>query len=289
MIELGKYQVLEVCKKTDFGIYLCEPGSEDKNHRVLLPLKEVPEGTGLKDRLTVFVYKDSDDREIATTAKVPLTVGELAVLRVKEVTKIGAFLDWGLAKDLLLPFKEQAAKVKEGDEVLVSLYVDKSNRLCATMKVYNLLSTNSNYKSGDTVSGIVYDIIEAFGAFVAVDNKYSALIPKKELFKPLKIGDVVQARIIDIRDDGKLTLSLRDKSYIQIDYDADMILNMLKDSGGYLPYHDKTDAEVIKNKFHISKNAFKRAVGKLYKEGIISIEENGIRLVDSAECGNRLL
>jgi len=115
MIELGKYQVLEVCKKTDFGLYLREPDSEDKNHTILLPLKEVPEGTGPNDKLTVFVYKDSEDREIATTAKVPLTVGELAVLRVKEVTKIGAFLDWGLAKDLLLPFKEQTAKVKAGD------------------------------------------------------------------------------------------------------------------------------------------------------------------------------
>jgi len=280
MIELGKYQVLEVCKKTDFGLYLREPDSEDKNHTILLPLKEVPEGTGPNDKLTVFVYKDSEDREIATTAKVPLTVGELAVLRVKEVTKIGAFLDWGLAKDLLLPFKEQTAKVKAGDEVLVSLYVDKSNRLCATMKVYDLLSTNSDYKKGDMVSGIVYDKIEAFGAFVAVDNKYSALIPKKELFMHLEIGDRLQARVIDVREDGKLTLSLRDKSYIQINHDADMILEMLKEAEGYLPYHDKTDAEIIKNKFHISKKAFKRAIGKLYKEGVISIKEDGIRLIN---------
>ncbi|HPU63826.1 MAG TPA: S1-like domain-containing RNA-binding protein [Mobilitalea sp.] len=277
MIELGKYQLLEVCKKTDFGIYLCEPGS-DKSHTVLLPQKEVPEGTNLNDKITVFVYKDSEDREIATTSKVPLTVGELAVLKVKEVTKIGAFLDWGLSKDLLLPFKEQTSKVKEGDEVLVSLYVDKSSRLCATMKVYDLLYTNSNYKKGDMVSGIVYDKIDAFGAFVAVDNKYSALIPKKELFKPLKIGDIVEARVIEVRSDGKLTLSIRDRSFIQMDYDADTILEMLKEAGGYLPYHDKTDAEAVKNKFQMSKKAFKRAIGKLYKEGAIIIEEDGIRL-----------
>lgn len=279
MIELGKYQVLEVCKKADFGVYLCEPGLEDLSHRVLLPLKEVPEGTRLKDKLTVFVYKDSEDREIATTAKVPLSVGGLAVLKVKEITRIGAFLDWGLAKDLLLPFKEQTVKVKAGDEILVSLYVDKSNRLCATMKVYDFLSTGPEYKKGDMVSGIVYDRIDAFGAFVAVDNMYSALIPKKELYKPLNIGDKIHARVIDVREDGKLTLSLRDKSYIQADYDAEMILEMLKKEGGYLPYHDKTDAEVIKNKFQISKNAFKRAVGKLYKEGTITIEEGGIRLI----------
>lgn len=276
MIELGKYQVLKVCKETGHGVYLCEPGYE--NHKVLLPQKEVPEGIKINDSLTVFVYKDSDDREIATVAKVPLTTGGLAVLKVKEVTKIGAFLDWGLSKDLLLPFKEQTAKVREGDEVLVSLYVDKSNRLCATMKVYSLLATNSDYKKGDMVSGIVYDIIDAFGAFVAVDNIYSALIPKHELFRPLKIGDIIHARVIEKREDGKLTLSLRDKSYIQINSDAEMILEMLKNSGGFLPYHDKTDAEIIKAKFQISKNAFKRAIGKLYKEGIISIDDDGIRL-----------
>ena len=281
MIELGKYQVLEVCRKTDFGLYLCEPGRADKNHTILLPMKEVPEGTGLNDKLTVFVYKDSEDREIATTAKVPLTAGELAVLKVKEVTKIGAFLDWGLSKDLLLPFKEQTAKVKEGDEILVSLYVDKSNRLCATMKVYDLLSTNSHYKKGDMVSGIVYDIIDAFGTFVAVDNMYSALIPRNQLFNPLNIGDRIQARVIDVREDGKLTLSMRDKSYIQMNYDADTILDMLKKSGGYLPYHDKTDAEIIRNEFHMSKKAFKRAIAKLYKDSIISIEENGIRLTSN--------
>lgn len=278
MIELGQYQELEVCKKTDFGLYLCEPGS-DKNSRVLLPIKEVPKGTKLKDKLTVFVYKDSEDREIATTAKVPLTIGKLAVLTVKEVTKIGAFLDWGLMKDLLLPFKEQTAKVKAGDQVLVSLYIDKSKRLCATMKVYDFLSTDSKYQKGDRVSGIVYDKIEAYGTFVAVDNMYSALVPNNELFKPLSIGETIQARVADIREDGKLTLSLRDKSYVQMDYDADMILEHLKNAGGFLPYHDKTDADIIKVKFQISKNAFKRAIGKLYKEGIINIEENGISLI----------
>lgn len=278
MIELGKYQELEVCKISEFGVYLCDPEA-DKGHKVLLPIKEVPKGTKLFDKLTVFVYKDSEDRKIATTVKVPLTVGKLAVLTVKEVTKIGAFLDWGLMKDLLLPFKEQTYKVKAGDKVLVSLYVDKSSRLCATMKVYELLSTDSEYQKGDRVKGFVYDIIDTFGAFVAVDNIYSALIPNKELFMPLSTGDVVEARVIDKREDGKLTLSLRDKSYIQISYDAETILERLKNAGGFLPYHDKTDAGIIKSQFQLSKNAFKRAIGKLYKEGIISIEDSGIRLI----------
>lgn len=279
MIELGKYQILEVCKKTDFGVYLFKPG-EDSEHRILLPLKEVPSDTKLNDKINVFVYKDSEDREIATTAEVPLTVGGTAVLKAKEITNIGAFLEWGLMKDLLLPFKEQTHTVKEGENVLVALYVDKSDRLCATMKVYEYLQSDSNYKLGDMVSGIVYDNIDSFGTFVAVDNIYSALIPNNELFKPLKYGDIVNARIANVREDKKLTLSLREKSYIQMDSDSEMILQSLVDAGGFLPFHDKSDADEIKNKFQISKSAFKRAIGKLYKNGSITIKDDGIRLIE---------
>jgi predicted RNA-binding protein (virulence factor B family) len=279
MIELGKYQILEVSNRTDFGVYLYEPGVAN-SQKILLPLREVPEDTQLNDKINVFVYKDSEDRDIATTATVPLTVGELAELKVKEVTNIGAFLEWGLMKDLLLPFKEQTYKVNEGDKVLVSLYVDKSSRLCGTMKVYDYLSSSSKYKKGDIVSGTVYDQIDAFGTFVAVDNLYSALIPNIELFKPITLGEKVVARVISTREDGKLTLSLRKKSYLQIDSDADIILSKLKDAGGFLPYHDKSDAEDIKNQFQLSKNAFKRAIGKLYKEGTIIIEGNGIKSIE---------
>jgi predicted RNA-binding protein (virulence factor B family) len=278
MIELGKYQTLEVVKKTDFGFYLGEPGT-DGRHTVLLPMKEAPEGTASGDRLEVFLYKDSEDREIATTSKVPVTIGGLAVLKVKEVSKIGVFLDWGLMKDLLLPFKEQTAQVEEGDQVLITLYVDKSSRLCATMKVYDLLDTHSGYKKNDMVTGIVYEEIEAFGMFVAVDNKYSAMIPKNEMFSRIKVGDTVHARVINVREDGKLTLSLREKSYVQIDSDSEMIMKKLKASGGFLPYHDNSDPDQIKDEFKISKNAFKRALGKLYKEGAIIITDEGIRSV----------
>ncbi len=277
MIELGKYQTLEVVKKTDFGLYLSESGGDAK-HTILLPLREVPEGTGLDDKLNVFIYKDSEDREIATTSKVPLTIGELAVLKVKDVSSIGAFLDWGLMKDLLLPYKEQTSKVEEGDQVLVSLYTDKSNRLCATMKVYDLLSTESNYKKDDQVTGIVYDSIDTFGVFVAVDNKYSGMIPKNELYPALKIGDTVSARVISVREDGKLNLSLRDKSHLQMDADSDLVLTKLKAAGGSLPYCDNSSPEEIKAEFKLSKNAFKRAIGKLYKAGTISITEDGIQL-----------
>ncbi|HHT88293.1 MAG TPA: S1 RNA-binding domain-containing protein [Clostridiales bacterium] len=277
MIELGKYQILKVCKISDFGVYLCEPNTENSK-RVLLPIKEVPEQTELNDMIKVFIYKDSEDREIATTSNVPLTVGGTDVLKVKQITKIGAFLEWGLAKDLLLPYKEQTHKVKEGDDVLVALYVDKSNRLCATMKVYDYLLSGSKYQQGDIVTGIVYDRIDAFGVFVAVDNIYSALIPNNEIYAPLKYGDVIKARVAYIREDKKLTLSLRDKSYIHIDSDAELILQCLKDEDGFLPFHDKSNADDIRDKFKISKNAFKRAVGKLYKNGTITIEDDGIRL-----------
>lgn len=278
MIELGKYQTLEVVKKTDFGLYLSEPNTGGK-HTILLPIREVPENTVVGDKLKVFLYKDSEDREIATTVQVPLTIDGLAVLKVKEVSKIGAFLDWGLMKDLLLPYKEQTTKVEEGDQVLVTLYTDKSNRLCATMKVYELLQTDSNYKKDDQVTGIVYDILESFGAFVAVDNKYSAMVPNNELFSSVKIGDTVHARVISVREDGKLNLSLRDKSYLQMDTDSEMIMKKLKASGGFLPYNDSSSPEDIKEEFKISKNAFKRSIGRLYKAGSITITEDGIRIV----------
>lgn len=278
MIELGKYQTLEVIKQTDFGIYLGEINSDGKTS-ILLPKSEVPEGTVAGDHLKVFLYRDSEDREIATTTKVPLTLGALAVLKVKEVNKIGAFLDWGLMKDLFLPYKEQTTEVKEGDSVLVTLYLDKSNRLCATMKVYDLLSTGAPYKKDDAVTGIVYEILDSFGVFVAVDNKYSAMIPHNEIFVPIKIGDSITGRITQVRDDGKLTISLREKSYIQMDSDAVMIMDKLKAADGILPYNDKSDPADIKSTFNLSKNSFKRAIGRLYKAGAITITEDGIRIV----------
>lgn len=278
MIELGKYQTLEVIKQTDFGIYLGEIDSDGKTS-ILLPKSEVPQGTSTGDHIKVFLYKDSEDREIATTAKVPLVIGELAVLKVKEVNKIGAFLDWGLMKDLLLPYKEQTSEVKEGDNLLVTLYLDKSSRLCATMKVYEILSTESPYKKDDVVTGIVYEIVDSFGVFVAVDNKYSAMIPHNEIFVPIKVGDDITGRVIQVRDDGKLTISLREKSYIQMDTDTVMIMEKLKAADGFLPYSDKSNPDTIKSEFNLSKNSFKRAIGRLYKAGAITITEDGIRIV----------
>lgn len=180
MMKLGKKQVLTVVKKVDFGVYL--GGEEEK---VLLPKKQVPEGIELGDPVEVFLYKDSDDRLIATTNEPKLTLGELAVLTVADVGRFGAFLDWGLEKDLFLPFKQQTAKVQKGDKCLVTLYIDKSERLCATMKVYDMLRKDSPYQKDDMVEGIIYDRSDEFGLFVAVDNRYSARIPKKEAYGKL--------------------------------------------------------------------------------------------------------
>lgn len=276
MIKLGETLELEVLKSTDFGVYLCEPGKPE-GERVLLPKAQVPKDIKTHDIITVFIYKDSEDRLIATTMEPKLKLGTTALLQVKEVTPIGAFLDWGLAKDLLLPFKEQTKRVRPGDEVLVALYIDKSHRLCATMKVYDYLRTDSPYKKDDKVTGIVYEVIDSFGAFVAVDNCYCALIPSKELQIPLQVGDKITARITSVKEDGKLDLSVREKVHLQIDDDAQNIFDKLKASGGFLPYHDKSDSEEIKREFNLSKNAFKRAIGRLMKEGKIRISSTGIQ------------
>ncbi|MCR4587177.1 MAG: S1 RNA-binding domain-containing protein [Lachnospiraceae bacterium] len=281
-MELGKIQTLKVNKEVEFGVYLADPDNADpkQDERVLLPGKQVPEGTKTGDLLEVFLYKDSSDRLIATTARPAMTLGEVALLKVAQVGRIGAFLDWGLEKDLLLPFKEQTRKVEDGDEVLAALYVDKSGRLAATMKVYHYLHTDSPYKKDDTVHGMIYEISKNFGAFVAVDDRYSALISTRELYgnKQLQVGDRVEARIISVKADGKLDLSIREKAYLQIGEDAEAILRLMEEMGGSLPFTDKADPELIREKTGMSKNEFKRAVGNLLKNGKIRILEDSIEV-----------
>ena len=275
MIELGKIQKLEVIRQTPIGVYLSsrdDKSSED----ILLPKNQVPQELEVGDDIEVFVYNDSEDRKICTVKKPKLAIGELAVLKVVETTKIGAFLDWGLEKDLLLPFKEQEGDVKKGEEYLVALYVDKSNRLCATMKIYNMLSSASPYKKNDRVHGIIYSFNNQFGYFVAVDNKYHGLILNKEIYGNYAIGDNVEARIKEVRTDGKLELSLREAAYDEIEGDAQKIINQLKLHNGKLQLNDNSAPEKIKAELNMSKKAFKRAVGRLLKEGAIKLTEDGI-------------
>ena len=278
MIELGKKQTLLVVKKVEFGVYLAEKMDADAKDRVLLPAKQVPENTAEGSRMEVFIYKDSKDRLIATTREPVLTVGKTAVLKVRQVTKIGAFLDWGLEKDLLLPYHEQTVRVHEGQECLVALYVDKSSRLCATMNVYPYLEKNSPYKKEDQVKGRVYQTSDNFGVFVAVDDRYSALIPAREAAGKYRPGTILNLRVTEVKEDGKLNVSDRQKAYLQIDEDAKNVLQVIEEFAGVLPFDDKAAPEVIRREFGLSKNAFKRAVGHLLKEGKIEIRERRIYL-----------
>ena len=188
------------------------------------------------------------------------------------------FLDWGLGKDLFLPYKEQTTELKAGDKVLVGIYVDKSSRLCATMKVYNYLSCNSTYEAEDMVQGVVYNYNPQYGAFVAVNNKYHGLIQTKELTTNVHIGMEVEARVKSVRPDGKLDLALRKKSYLQIEDDAQKILDYMKKNHGQIGYTDKEKPEIIRKDFGMSKSEFKRAIGRLLKEKRIIIKENNIFL-----------
>ena len=275
-MKLGEKQTLYVVKKVDFGVYLAESPDSGED-RVLLPRRQVPPDAGIGDRLEVFLYKDSKDRLIATTQTPRLMMGEVAQLTVVQTGKIGAFLDWGLEKDLLLPFRQQVKRVAEGEKVLVSLYIDKSERLCATMNVYHNLRTDSPYHTEDEVVGRAYASSDEFGVFVAVDNCYSALIPKKELYGQGELGEDLRARVSKVQPDGRLVLSIREKAYLQIHEDAERLLEIIDSYDGVLPFNDKVSPAIILRETGMSKNEFKRAVGNLLKAGKIQITEKVIR------------
>jgi predicted RNA-binding protein (virulence factor B family) len=278
MIELGKLQQLKVIRKTSIGAYLNTIGASG-DEDILLPMNQVPRDLELEDEIEVFVYRDSEDRMIATMKKPSITIGELAPLRVVDNSKIGAFLDWGLERDLFLPFKEQTYRVEKDGTYLVGLYVDKSSRLCATMDIYKFLSQESPYKENDRVNGTIYKIKDEFGAFVAVNNKYDGLIPNKEFYGDYKCGDTVEVRIKKVREDGKLDLSLRKEAYNEIDDDAKKIMDRLILKGGKLRLNDNSQPADIKSELNMSKSAFKRAIGRLFKERKIIITEQGIEKI----------
>lgn len=273
MLKLGMVQELNIAKQVEFGVYLTD---EEASGQVLLPQKEVPASSKMGDRLNAFLYKDSSDRLIATLREPVLTLYHTAVLKVQEVGKIGAFLDWGLEKDLFLPFHEMTKRVAADEEVLVALYVDKSERLCATMKVYPYLKKHSPYQAGDQVKGRIYEISGNFGVFVAVDDMFSALIPKQEAAGSFGVGDRIEARVTNVKEDGKLDLSVRKKAYLQMEDDAQLVWKVIEAYEGVLPFGEKVSPEVINREFGLSKNAFKRALGRLLKQGLIEITENRI-------------
>lgn len=277
MVKLGKTQRLKVANISKIGAYLDgETGNEDDN--ILLPNNQLPEDVKVDDEIEVFIYRDSEDRIIATRKEPLIECGEIAKLEVKQNTTIGAFLDMGLDKDLLLPFKEQKFNVKVGNKYLVYAYIDKSDRLTATTYVGNHLKCDSPYKKNDIVRGTVYAISKEIGILVAVDDKYKGLIPKNYYFDKIQVGEEIEVRVIRVREDGKLDLSTKEPAYMEMDKDSEMILNKIMRYDGLLPLNDKSKPEDIKDRLHISKAAFKRAVGRLLKQDKIIQTEKGLKL-----------
>lgn len=278
MINIGEIQKLKIMRFTSVGAFLNEDRPEDED--VLLPKAQIPEGAKVGDEVEVMIYRDSKDRIIATTNKPKVTLGELGHLTVVSSSKIGHFLDWGLEKDLFMPFAETVGHVEKGKSYLVGVYLDKSRRLAATMKIKDMLSTESPYKENDKTKGTIYSINRDIGAFVAVDDKYDGLIPKRELLGAYEVGETVEVRVNRVLDDGKLDLSLRDLGYIQMDEDIKVITAKLKEKGGKLNLNDKSSPDKIRNELQMSKSGFKRAIGRMYKDGIIEITDSGIKFRD---------
>ena len=281
-MRLGEWQTLLVSRSVPFGFYLCDikDFGERGAKEVLLPGGEIPDETRIGKEVQVFLYKDSEDRPVATTKRPVLEAGGLALLKVSEVAKTGAFLDWGLPKDLFLPFREQTCRVKAGDSCLVTMYLDKSNRLCASMRVHDILSTDSPYGKDDEVTGTAFDRNPKYGLFVAVDNRFSALVPAQEDTANVRIGEAVKGRVTKVRPDGRLCLSLRHKAYLQIEEDAKAILLELERRGGSMPFTDQNTPEEIRSEFHMSKAAFKRAAGHLLKQKAVEYRGGNMILLD---------
>ena len=280
MIKIGKRQKMIVDRFTSVGAYLTEvekEGEELENISILLPNNELEERE-LKegDEVEVLIYMDSEDRPVATFRKTEALVGTLAKLEVTDVNpKLGAFMDWGLKKELLLPRGQQEIQVEVGKKYLVGIYEDSKGRLSATMKIYKFLLPSTSIKKNDIVSGTVYRIEPNIGVFVAVEDRYFGLIPKIEYFKDYKVGDEIEARVIRVREDGKIDLTPRERAYIQIDEDAELILGKMRLLGDSFGFTDKSSPEEIIDYFNMSKKAFKRAMGNLLKNGKVEKNEKG--------------
>lgn len=275
MIKIGEYNTLEILRDTDPGLFL---GDEEGND-VLLPNKYVPKKFEIGDKLDVFVYLDHEERPVATTLKPYIKPGEFALLRCNYTNKFGAFLDWNLEKDLFCPFKEQAFKMRKGEWYLVYCYIDEmTDRLVASSKTNSFLSNEElTVKKFDEVDLIVSHPSD-IGMNVIVNEKHLGLIYKDDIFKDLSIGDRLKGVVKKIRHDNKLDISLNQIGYRNIEPTAQLILKELEDNSGFLPLTDKSDPEVIKEELQISKKAFKKAIGNLYKQRLILIKEDGIYL-----------
>lgn len=273
-VNVGTYNELEVVKQLDFGIYL-----RDENVEILMPTKWIPAGTQIGDKLNVFVFRDSDDRLIATTVQPYATANSFAFLEAKQVNEIGAFLDWGMDKDLLVPFSEQPFRMQTGRSYVVYVLLDAvTNRLVASAKLNKFIEKEEvDLLEDDIVDLLIYSETP-LGFNAIVNNRYSGLLYKNEIFENLRVGDAVKGFVKQIREDNKIDLRLQKSGYELVDDVKWRILNLLKQSNGLLPLNDDSSPEEIKAQLQISKKAFKKAVGALYKERLIKLTPKGIEL-----------
>ncbi len=274
-IKLGKYNQLEVVKEVDFGVYL----NGDEDGEILLPKRYVPEGTKPGDILNVFIYLDMEERLVATTLQPYVQVGEFACLEVAWVNQFGAFLNWGLMKDLFVPFREQKMKMQKGKRYVVYVHLDEeSYRIVASAKVEHFLSTEKpDYQPGQEVEVLVWQRTD-LGYKVIVENKFSGMLYHNEIFQPLEVGMRLTAFVKQVRPDGKIDLVLQKAGARKVDDFSEVLWQYIKDNDGFTPLNDKTDAEVIYHTFGVSKKTFKKAVGELYKKRRIVLKEDGIHL-----------
>lgn len=278
MTEIGKWNTLEVVKELDFGIYL--NGGEEGE--ILMPTRYVPEGTKIGDKINVFIYLDSEDRLIATT-EIPLAiVGEIALLEAVAVNAAGAFLNWGLPKDLLVPYREQRQQMEVGEKYVVYIYVDeKSGRIAATAKIEDFLDkTPHTFEEKQEVDLVLYEQTE-LGFKAIINGTHTGIVYHGDVFRVLKRGEKTKGYIKKIREDRKIDLILDKPGYEKVDTVSQQILEKLKEQKGFIPLVDKSPADDIYETFGISKKTFKKAIGSLYKARLITIEENGIKLVNT--------
>ena len=272
---VGQYNTLKVSRKVDFGFYM-----DDGAEGILLPKRFAPRTLRIGDELSVFIYHDSDNRLIATTQKAKATVGEIVKMKAISITGLGAFLDWGLMKDLFVPKSKQLGGMREGAEYLVKLYIDEmTGRVAATEKIESLLSNESlTVKEKDIVELLVYRQSE-LGYVMIINNEHTGILHSNEVFTTLHIGDKLQGFIKTIRPDNKIDVVLGKPGFQKVEDEAEKILRLLQENDGYLPYHDKSDPQEIYNFFGMSKKTFKMTTGGLYKQQKIAFTKTGIQLI----------
>ncbi len=275
MINVGKYNQLEVLKQLDFGIYL-----RDGDIEILMPTKWIPAGTKIGDTLNVFVFRDSSDRLIATTVEPYAIANTFAFLEAKQVNEIGAFLDWGMDKDLLVPFREQAHRMESGKSYVVYVYVDEeTDRIVASAKLNRFIENEDiDLQDGDIVELLIYSETN-LGYNAIINNLYSGLIYKNEIFEAIRVGDKIKGYVKQVREDNKIDLSLQKSGYELVDDVKWRILNLMKQNSGFLALTDNSSPEEIKAKLQISKKAFKKAVGALYRERLVKLTPEGVELL----------